>query len=57
MTEQEQAKKCKYAIKVLNKVANGVNVPLATRILACQYTIEVLCHNPDTNGPEQRDKL
>ena len=57
MTKQEQAKKCNYAIKVLNKVANGVEAPLAQRILACQYTIEVLCHNPDTNGPEQRDKV
>lgn len=57
MTEQEQAKKCKYAIKVLDKVANGVDVPLAQRILACQYAIEVLCRNPDTDGTEQPDKL
>ncbi len=48
MTKQEQAKKCNYAIKVLNKVANGVDVPLAQRITACQYAIEVLCHTTDT---------
>lgn len=57
MTEQEQAKKCKYAIKVLDKVSKGIDAQLATRILACQYAIEVLCRNPDTDGPEKTDKL
>jgi len=50
MTDKEQVRKCKSAIKVLEKIANGIDVPFATRITACQYAIEVLCR-PDPNNP------
>ena len=52
MTTEECSNKCKYAIKVLEQVANGKNVPLAKRIDACTYAIEVLCHQDSNNTPQ-----
>lgn len=57
MTKQERSQKCNAIIDVLKKVAKGIEVPLAERINACENAIEVLCRNPDTNGPEQPNKL
>ena len=50
MTQKERAEKCNIAIKVLDQVAKGINVPLATKMNACQNAIQALCQ-PDSRKP------
>ncbi|MBO4625802.1 MAG: hypothetical protein J5679_00800 [Alphaproteobacteria bacterium] len=51
MAPQDDKAKARSVIKVLEKIINGIDVPLNTKIEACQHAIEVLCH-PDTPPPE-----
>ena len=51
MIAEECIKKCKFVITVLNKMIQGVEVPLQERLDACEKAIEVLCTNNSESAP------